>query len=132
MATTARATFELKSFDEETLVELDGGGKITRATITRALSGDIEGEAVWETLMAYGGDGTATIVGLERLVATVAGRSGSLVLTTDGEFDGQEMRSTTEVLTDLAGEELAGLRGTGSTSAPHGPTGTYVLEYELD
>jgi hypothetical protein len=132
MATTARATFELKSFDEETVVELDGGGKITRATITRALSGDVEGEAVWETLMAYGPDGKATIVGMERVAGSVGGRSGSLVLTTDGAFDGQEMRSTTEVLTELAAGDLAGLRGTGSTSAPHGPTGTYILEYELE
>jgi hypothetical protein len=132
MAATARATFELKSFDEETVVELDAGGKITRATITRALSGDIEGEAVWETVMAYGADGNATIVGLERVVGSVGGRSGSLVLTTEGDFDGQEMRSTTQVLADLGGGDLAGLRGTGSTSAPHGPTGTYVLEYELD
>jgi len=130
--TNANATFELKDFDEETVAETDNGGKITRAKITRALTGDIEGEAVWETVMAYGPDGHATIVGLERVVGRLRGRDGSFVLSTTGTFNGKEMRSSTEVVEGSATGGLAGLRGKGSSAAPHGPTGTFTLDYTAD
>jgi hypothetical protein len=132
MQHTAAATFELQSFDETTAAETDGGGRITRATIRRALHGDIEGEAVWETVMAYDADGRAAIVGLERVVGRIGDREGSFLLTTTGSFDGREMRSTTAVLPGSGTDDLAGLRGSGTTAAPHGPTGTFALDYELE
>jgi Protein of unknown function (DUF3224) len=131
MSPAANGTFELKDFDETQTADLGGGSKVTRATITRALSGDVEGEAVWETVMYYRPDGTATIVGLERVTGSVGGRRGGYVAETTGTFDGTEMRSSSRVIEGSGTEGLTGLRGTGSTAAPHGPTGSYTLDHEL-
>lgn len=131
MRATARATFELKGFDEETAHEWEGGGKLTRATITRALGGDIEGEAVWHAVMCYDPEGRATIVGLEHVSGRLGDRQGTFVVTTRGEWDGTLMRSMTEVVPRSTTGGLAGLTGSGATEAPHGPTGTWELEYDL-
>ena len=131
MQREAIATFELRSFDETEVARTDNGGRITRATITRTLTGDIDGEAVWETVMAYDADGRAAIVGLERVTGRIGHREGSFLLTTTGTFDGALMRSTTEVLRGSGTGALSGLMGSGSTEAPHGPTGTWRLRWEV-
>jgi Protein of unknown function (DUF3224) len=41
---TASGTFEITSMGEETLHDLDGGGKLTRANGTQRFSGDIEAD----------------------------------------------------------------------------------------
>lgn len=131
MTTRAHATFELKSFQEETVVEPGDGSKLTRATITRAPSGDIVGEAVWVAVMFYLPDTTATIRGLERVTGRILDREGGFILTTEGTFDGTVMRSSTAVVAGSATGALEGLTGQGATEAPHGPTGSFDLEYDV-
>ena len=45
MDTELTATFEVKSWDEKPLDEGDGLPKMTRASVTKEFSGDIEGTA---------------------------------------------------------------------------------------
>src|SRR5512133_1823731 len=108
MSTHARGTFEISSWDENPYVELDGGGKLTRASVGQAFSGDLEGEGSVEWLMCYREDRTADFVGLQRFVGRLGSRSGSFVMQTQGSFDGSQASGRLEVVPRSGTEELAG------------------------
>jgi Protein of unknown function (DUF3224) len=132
MPTKATATFKVADWDERTYAEIEDGGKLTRASVKQAFSGDIEGEGSVEWLMCYRPDKTAGFVGLQRIVGQLEGRSGSFVLIqTDGTFDGKEARGTLAVVPDSATGELHGLRGEGEFSAPLGSEAAVTLDYEF-
>ena len=69
--------------------------------------------------------------GLERVVGKIGDRSGSFVLRTEGVYDGKEAKTEWSVVPDSGTEGLAGLKGKGSSVAPHGPNGEFTLDYEL-
>ncbi|MCK5488724.1 MAG: DUF3224 domain-containing protein, partial [Gemmatimonadetes bacterium] len=48
MSKRATATFEVASWDEQPFSEVDGGPRLTRATVTKSFHGDIEGEGTLE------------------------------------------------------------------------------------
>ncbi|MFN2484804.1 MAG: DUF3224 domain-containing protein [Candidatus Limnocylindria bacterium] len=128
---TAHGQFELASWNEETYEDLDGGGKLTRASVTQTFSGDVTGDGAVEWLMAYRADGTAHFVGLQRVRGAIGGRTGSFVLETSGDFDGKLATWTCSVIEGSGTGELEGLRGRGSFGAPKGPKASFELEYEL-
>jgi hypothetical protein len=132
MPTHAVGTFELTGWDEKTHEEYDGGAKLTRAAIGQRFHGDLAGDGSWESLMYYRADGTASYVGFERFVGSLNGHSGSFVVRTTGTFDGREAHSNWSIVPGSGTGELRCLRGDGTSIAPHGPKGTYTLEYDLD
>jgi Protein of unknown function (DUF3224) len=132
VSTRAEGTFLLTGWDENTYEELEGGAKLTRARISQDFSGDLQGSGTWESTMCYRTDGTADYVGFERIVGTLHGRTGSFVVRADGAFDGTVATSTWTVVEGSGAGELRGLRGVGESAAPHGPNGTYALDYDLD
>ena len=86
MKRTANARFAIKSWDEKPYSEGQDLPRLTRATVAKTFTGDIEGEGQVEYLMMYRSDGSATFVGLERVVGRIAGKSGSFVLQRTGVF----------------------------------------------
>ena len=64
MRMTANARFAITTWDEKSYSEGQDQPKLTRASVTKTYTGDIEGEGQVEYLMMYRGDGTAAIVGL--------------------------------------------------------------------
>ena len=128
----ARATgsFQLSSWNEETYDD-DDANKMTLATVEQTFSGDIVGDGAVRWLMAYRPDGTARFVGLQKVIGTIAGRRGSFVLETAGNFDGQMARWAVTVVPGSGSEGLRGLDGAGNFGAEHGPEATYEIEYEL-
>jgi hypothetical protein len=128
---TAKGEFELTGWDENAYLEVDDTRKLTRASVTQEFRGDVVGAGSVEWLMSYQPDGTARFVGLQRIEGTVGGEQGSVVLETVGEFDGAEAKGTWTVIAGSGTGGLAGLHGTGSFTAPHGPKATYELEYSL-
>ena len=88
MSNGATATFQVKSWDEKPYDEVEEGPKLTRARVTKSFQGDIEGEGAVEYLMVHREDGSASFVGLERIVGRVGERSGSFVLQHTGTFEG--------------------------------------------
>ncbi len=131
MTASANATFSLDGWDEAPYEELADGRKLTRASVKQTFSGDIAGAGTVEWLMAYRPDATADYVGLQRITGTLAGRSGTFVLSTVGTFDGQEASGTWTVLAGSGTDELAGLTGTGTFSAPSGGEPSVSLDYDL-
>ena len=95
---TVEATFEVTSWDEQPFDESVGVSKLTKASVQKSYSGDVEGTSATESLMAYHADGSASFVGLERVKGKINGRSGTLVLQHVGEFrDGAAKASITVV-----------------------------------
>src|SRR5580692_8572116 len=119
----AAGTFTVGSWDESTYQELDGDAKLTRATITFGMAGDITGEARWDAVMCYRPDGTAVYTGFQRVQGQVAGVDGSFVLRADGDFIDGEARSRWEVIEGSGTGGLSGLTGTGEAVATATPPG---------
>ncbi|HVT59945.1 MAG TPA: DUF3224 domain-containing protein [Thermoanaerobaculia bacterium] len=132
MGTHAAATFEVKSWDEKPYEEIEDGKKLTRASVVQSCHGDIEGEAKVEYLMAYRSDGTASFVGLQRVIGSVGGRAGSFVLQIAGSFDGTTAKGTWFAVAGSGTGELQGLRGEGGFAATHGPRGSMTLDYDIE
>ena len=131
MKQTANAKFAITSWDEKPVSEPEGQPKLTRATVMKTLSGDLEGEAQVEYLMMYRGDGSASFVGLERVTARLGNKSGSFVLQRLGVFENGQAKESYSVVADSATGELQGLRGEGSSAVGHGLEHPFSLEYEL-
>jgi hypothetical protein len=131
LAKHAEGTFNVTSWDENTYQQLEGDAKLTKARIEQDFTGDIEARVTWETLMCYLQDGTAVYTGLARIEGRVGDRSGSFVMQTEGQFAGSEAKTKMSVVEGSGTGELTGLRGEGTSVAPHGSTGTYTLDYDL-
>jgi Protein of unknown function (DUF3224) len=131
MTARAEGTFTVTSWQEDTYQELDGKGKLTRATVSYRLSGDIEADATWAALMFYREDGTAEYTGLQHVTGRIGGRAGTCVMVADGGYAGGEASGTWRVIPGSGTGELAGLRGSGMSVATSEPPGTFTLDYEL-
>ncbi len=128
--TTLHGDFQISSWDENAYHELEGR-RLTRASVSQRFDGDIAGDGAAEWLMAYQADGTARFVGLQLVDGEVAGRRGTFVLETSGEFAGGMARWDARVVPGSPTGELAELRGRGRFEAPHGSEASYELEVEL-
>ncbi|MGA7614731.1 MAG: DUF3224 domain-containing protein [Thermoanaerobaculia bacterium] len=131
MKEIANARFAIKSWNESTYSEGEGQPKLTRATVTKSYTGDIDGEASVEYLMMYRSDGSATFVGLERVSGKIGGKSGSFVLQRTGTFEGGEARESYSVIPGSATGDLQGLAGEGSSAVGHGGEHPFTLNYEF-
>jgi hypothetical protein len=129
--TTANASFQVTGWDEQTFVELDGGGKLTQATVQQAISGDIEGSSDVRWLMAYTAEDRAEFVGVQTVTGALANKRGSFVLRSVGTFDGKQAVGDLTVVEGSGTGDLEGISGTGSFEAPMGDTATVSLDYFL-
>ena len=128
---TADARFAIKTWDETPYSEGQDQPKMTRAAVTKAFTGDLEGEGHVEYLMMYRSDGSATFVGLERIVGRIAGKAGSFVLQRTGVFEGGQAKESYSVIPGSATGQLQGLRGDGSSAVGHGMEHPFTLDYDL-
>ena len=131
MKNVANSRFTLKSWDEKPYGEGQDLPKMTRAAVTKTFTGDIGGEGHVEYLMMYGSDGSATFVGLERVVGHVAGRAGSFVLQRTGVFENGVAKESYVVIPGSGTGDLLGLRGEGASAVGHGTEHPFTLNYEV-
>ena len=131
MKQTANARFAIKAWDEKPYREGADHPKLTKATVTKTYSGDIDGEGHVEYLMVYRGDGTATYVGIEQVTGRLGGKAGSFVLERTGVFEDGQAKESYSVISGSGTGALRGLRGEGTSSVGHGMEHPFVLSYEL-
>jgi Protein of unknown function (DUF3224) len=133
MSTTATASFQIDNWDEQEIFETADGPKVTRAEVTKSFSGGLEGEGTVEWLMGYDENGTATFVGLERVVGTLDGKRGSFVIQHSGSFDGKTAKAELTIVPGSGSGELSGLKGGGTFEAGMGEDGErrVTLDYDL-
>ncbi len=132
MKHTANARFAITSWDEKPYAEGPGQPRLTRASVAKKLTGDIEGESHTEYLMMYRADSTATFVGLERVVGRVAGKSGAFVMQRVGAFEDGQAKESYTVIPGSGTGDLKAIRGEGTSSVGHGMEHPFTLSYELD
>lgn len=131
MKQTANARFAIKNWDEKAYSEGEDLPKLTRASVTKTFTGDIEGESKVEYLMMYRSDGSATFVGLERVSGRIGARTGTFVLQRTGVFEGGQAKESYYVVPESGTGQLRGLRGEGSSAVGHGTEHPFTLDYEL-
>ena len=131
MKKRADARFAIKGWDEKPYDEGEGLPKLTRASVKKSYTGDIDGESRVEYVMMYRADGTASFVGIERVVAKLHGRSGTFVLQRTGVFEGGQAKESYFVVPGSGTGDLQGITGEGSTSVGHGMEHPFSLSYEL-
>ncbi len=131
MKNRANARFAIKSWDEKPYSEGPSMPKLTRASVTKSYTGDIEGEGQVDYLMMYRSDGSATFVGLERVVGRIADKSGSFVLQRTGVFENGQAKESYSVIPGSTTGELRGLQGDGVSAVGHGMEHPFTLNYEL-
>jgi Protein of unknown function (DUF3224) len=131
MKNVANARFAIKTWDEEAYSEGSDMPKLTRASVTKSYTGDLEGEGQVEYLMMYRSDGSASFVGLERVVGRIAGKAGAFVLQRTGVFESGQAKESYSVIPGSATGELRGLRGDGLSAVGHGTEHPFTLNYEL-
>jgi uncharacterized protein DUF3224 len=132
MKTTANARFAIKSWDEKPYDEGTGVPKLTRASVCKALTGDLDGEGRVEYLMMYRADGSATFVGLERFTGRLGDKRGTFVLQRSGVFEGGQAKESYFVIPGSATGDLVGLAGDGSSAVGHGMEHPFALNYEFE
>ncbi len=120
MKNVANARFTIKSWDEKPYSEGEDLPKLTRAAVAKTFAGDITGDGHVEYLMMYRSDGSATFVGLERIVGQVAGKTGSFVLQRTGVFENGMAKESYFVVPGSGTGDLRGLRGEGTSAVGHG------------
>jgi hypothetical protein len=129
---TADARFAITAWEEQPYSEGADLPKMTRARVTKTLTGDIEGEGRVEYLMVYRADGTASFVGLERVTGRLGAKTGSFVLQRTGVFENGEAKETYRVVAGSGTGDLRGLRGEGQSAVGHGMAHPFTLTYELE
>jgi hypothetical protein len=133
MSTRAKGTFEVKGWDEKPFSEVEGGPKLTHASVSKALHGDIEAEGKLEYLMAYHADGTASFAGLERITGRIGDRSGSFVLEHSGSDDGSAADDTYTIVPGSGTGNLKGIRGEGRFYATRKEAQVpFTLDYDFE
>jgi len=131
MKNTANARFSISVWDEKPYSEGQDLPKLTRASVRKTFSGDIEGEGQVEYLMMYRSDGSAAFVGLERIVGRIGGKAGTFVLQRIGMFESGHAKESYSVIPGSATGELRGLVGDGTSALSHGSEYPFTLNYDL-
>jgi len=127
----ATATFSLKRWVEQPYDELDGGPKLTRASVLYEFEGELAGEGRLEYLMTYLPDTNALFVGFQRFVGRVGDREGSFVFQHRGRFAAGVASDTWLVVAGSGTGALDGIRGQVEFSASHQDRYEVIFEYEL-
>jgi len=81
--------------------------------------------------MMYRSDGTATFLGLERVVGRIGPKKGTFVLQRTGVFEGGMAKESYSVIPGSGTGELSGLTGEGTSAVGHGMEHPFSLSYEL-
>jgi hypothetical protein len=120
------SSFEIQGWDEQPFDEAVAVAKLTKASVAKSYTGDIDGTSATEWLMAYHPDKSAAFVGLERIKGTIGGRRGTLVLQHVGTFEDGVAKAALTVVSGT--DELKGASGSGELIAD--PAGRVTLSLD--
>lgn len=130
------AKYKIAGWDEKTFSEPGSpgpghAGKLTKASVRKTYTGDVEGEGVLEYLLSYKDDGSAEYMGYERVTGKVDGVPGSFVFRHNGTYAEDRMMQTSVIVEGSGTGELIGLSGRTEIIAGHDKDYPFTLEYEM-
>jgi len=108
MNRVANSRFAIESWDEKPYGEGQDLPKLSWAAVAKTFTGEIRGEGRVKYLMMHHRDGSASFVGLERVVGHLEGKTGSFVLQRSGIFEDGGAKQSYSV---IAGAGMGKLRG---------------------
>lgn len=114
MQSKLEGIFQVTSWDEKPYSEESDGAKLTNAKVTQTYTGSIEGESQVQYIMAHNSDKSAVFVGMEKVTASINGKSGSFVIQHNGKFENGVASSNFVIVTGSGQGELSGIEGSGS------------------
>jgi hypothetical protein len=125
----ARGTIQVKTYEPTVYDEQAGAPTLAEIHVSEEFSGDVAGSGTVRFLQAGRADGSAAFCGIERVVGTLAGRSGSFLLQDSGSLQGNLVSGNWFVVPGSGSGQLAGLRGEGGFEAQLGENATWTLAY---
>jgi hypothetical protein len=112
VTTRAAGTFEVSVNPEPSYEGLDGGIVLGRLSLSKQFAGDLQGSSIVQMLSAGTSvKGSAGYVAIERVVGTLAGRSGAFVLQHSGTMARGQATLSVSVVPDSGTDGLTGLDG---------------------
>jgi hypothetical protein len=123
----AKGYIEVKTYNPTTYDDPKDGPKLNEIQVTETFTGDVEGEGTVRFLQAQRADGSASYCGIERVVGTLAGRTGSFLLQDEGTLAGTRVKGTWFVIPGSGTGDLRGLRGDGGFEAELGQHASWTL-----
>ncbi|MCO7225351.1 DUF3224 domain-containing protein [Pleionea sp. CnH1-48] len=123
--------FTIDSWEESSYFEDTDGTKLARVKVEKVYRGALEGKGELNYLMSYNDDGSADFIGLERVEGSIAGKSGSFVLSHEGTYNEGTVNSTFTLLEKSASEDLKGLSASGSYTTSHSMVVPFDLTYKF-
>jgi Protein of unknown function (DUF3224) len=125
----ATAAFTNDRYDEEPYGEGDAS-ELTRVHISRTFTGDLEGTATAEILIAKS-EGGGGYTGQDLITGTLDGKSGSFVIQHGGIMGPEGISNSGTIVPGTGSGELTGITGEGTLLADEEGNHTLTLEYEL-
>ncbi len=121
-----KCLFIAKNWSENPFSELSGAGKLSHASITNSLSGEIEGEGSLAYLLAYpnqeGND--VPFIGYERIVGRIGTQNGSFIVKHEGTFSPVAgVNGVLQIVSGSGSGDFAGIAGNGTITAKAGEHG---------
>jgi hypothetical protein len=126
-----KTVFKIGSWDESAFSEIENGGKLTRASVTRTFDGELKGESKLEYLMVYSKDGSAEYTGYERINGEISGKKGTFVLKHEGTFKDGIADAHCTIINNSGTEDLKTLSGTGHFRTGHAAEHPMQFSIEL-
>lgn len=127
----AKTKFKITGWKEEDIIDLNEGGKLTRAHVGKAYDGELKGEGKAEYLMTYRADGSADFVGYENVEGFINNRKGSFVFEHRGSFKNGVAADTWTVVEGSGNDQLSGITGSVHFEEGHKEEYEVIFNYEL-
>jgi hypothetical protein len=127
--THATGKINVKTYEPAPYDESDDGPTLVEIHVVEDFFGDIEGEGVATFLQTTIGNDEASFVGVERVSATVGGRTGTFVLQDQGTVKDAVVSGDWFVVPGSGAGDLQGLRGEGAFKAALGQSADITLDY---
>ena len=127
--THATGKINVKKYEPAPYDQPSDGPALFRIHVEEDFSGDIKGSGVAEFLQTARSEAEASFVGVERVTATLGGRSGTFVFQDQGTLKDGTVSGTWFVVPGSGTGELRGLRGEGGFTAALGQSAEITLDY---
>lgn len=139
---TAKSRFNVTSWSEENLVDIDSEGTkagetyypsrgFSRAAVSYTYTGDLEATSTLGYLIAYRPDG-APVIGFEQVTGILDGHEGSFVVQHTGYQDAGSVKAHLEIVAGLGTGGLEGLRGEAELAIEGHSEDGYELVWHYD
>jgi uncharacterized protein DUF3224 len=132
MGKQAKSSFKIKSGNQRSFSEVEGGPMLTKGSYAVTYKGDLQGEGILEELKIHHTNVIVSIYGLERIVGKLGEKAGSFVLEHRGSLENGIIRSKRTVVPDSATGALKGLHGEIDFISGSGKEFPIVLDYYFE